>query len=173
LATLDIKDLAVVDQPNYPDRSPTTPGTLSLRVIWRATNEKDLFSDPCKQFAVNAYHAEAQAQFSVVVPSLDFIWKSDPIETSRADFAIIGEEVNGRYFSPRMPELVGLNEAQAQALLGNLSITNTKVEFEGYETLGNSYKHDRHAAIVTRTTPIAGTPVDSDSLVVLHVRGKR
>jgi hypothetical protein len=34
----------------------------------------------------------------VEVPSIDFSWKSDPLNTSKSDFAIIGEEVNGRYY---------------------------------------------------------------------------
>jgi hypothetical protein len=36
---------------------------------------------------------------TVQVPSIGFTWKSDPMETSRADFAIIGEERNGRYYA--------------------------------------------------------------------------
>jgi hypothetical protein len=36
---------------------------------------------------------------SVDVPSLGFSWKSDPLTTSHADFAVIGEEVNGGYYA--------------------------------------------------------------------------
>ena len=36
----------------------------------------------------------------VEVPSIGFSWKSDPLEKSQADIAIIGEEVNGRYYKP-------------------------------------------------------------------------
>jgi len=32
------------------------------------------------------------------VPSIGFSWKSDPLEKSRADFAIMVEEANGRYY---------------------------------------------------------------------------
>jgi len=34
----------------------------------------------------------------VEVPSIGFSWKSDPLNTSKADVAIIEEEVNGRYY---------------------------------------------------------------------------
>ena len=34
----------------------------------------------------------------VEVPSIGFTWKSDAIETSRADFALIGEEANGKHY---------------------------------------------------------------------------
>jgi len=30
--------------------------------------------------------------------SIGLSWKSDPLNTSKCDFAIIGEEVNGRYY---------------------------------------------------------------------------
>jgi len=32
------------------------------------------------------------------VPSIGFTWKSDPLNTSKADVAILGEEANGRYY---------------------------------------------------------------------------
>jgi len=32
------------------------------------------------------------------VPSIGFWWKSDPLNMSKADVAIIGEEVNGHYY---------------------------------------------------------------------------
>jgi hypothetical protein len=35
---------------------------------------------------------------AVQVPSIGYSWKSDPLDTSKCDVAIIGEEVNGRYF---------------------------------------------------------------------------
>lgn len=38
---------------------------------------------------------------AVEVPSLRFSWKSDPLETSKANFAIIVDEVNGKYYTPR------------------------------------------------------------------------
>ena len=34
------------------------------------------------------------------VPSIGFRWKSDPLATSSAAFGVIGEEKNGRYFTP-------------------------------------------------------------------------
>jgi hypothetical protein len=39
-----------------------------------------------------------QLEAEVEVPSIGFSWKSGPLNTSKADFAIIGEEVNGRYY---------------------------------------------------------------------------
>jgi hypothetical protein len=42
--------------------------------------------------------ATCQMEAQVEVPSIGFSWKSDPLSTSKCDFAVIGEEANGRYY---------------------------------------------------------------------------
>ena len=32
------------------------------------------------------------------VPSIDFTFKTDPLDTSKCDFAVMGTEVNGKYY---------------------------------------------------------------------------
>jgi hypothetical protein len=32
------------------------------------------------------------------VPSIDFVFKTDPLENLTCDFAVMGEEVNGKYY---------------------------------------------------------------------------
>jgi hypothetical protein len=71
---------------------------MSFRVVWKATDETILIDDKEKHFRFEGYRAMAQAEAMVEVPLLNFSWKSDPIETSRATFAIIGNEVNGKYY---------------------------------------------------------------------------
>jgi len=44
------------------------------------------------------WKARCQLEARVEVPSIGFTWKSDAIETSRADFALIGEEANGKHY---------------------------------------------------------------------------
>jgi len=39
----------------------------------------------------------SQLQVEVAVPSVGFIWKSDPLNMSKSHFAILEEEINGRY----------------------------------------------------------------------------
>ncbi len=73
---------------------------MSLRVTWKATDEPITYEDRLKHFRVDGYTAKAQAEASVEVPSLKFAWRSDPIATSSAAFAIIGTEVNGKYYVP-------------------------------------------------------------------------
>jgi hypothetical protein len=71
---------------------------MSFCVVWKATDEK-------KHFRFDGYRAIAQAEAEVGVPSLNFSWKSDPTETSRSGFAIIGNEVNGKYYDMRTSAL--------------------------------------------------------------------
>jgi hypothetical protein len=98
-ATLQMNDLAVIDQPTWPAYdAPATPATMSYRVVWKATDEKVIYEDKLKHFMVEGYRAIAQLEAKVEVPSLGFSWKSDPIETSSAAFALIGNERNGKYY---------------------------------------------------------------------------
>lgn len=100
-ATLEMKNVPVIDQPGWPAYdAAVTPATLSYRVVWKATDEKADFHDSMKQFRVAGYRATAQMEASVEVPALGFSWKSDPMSTSNAKFAVIGEEANGRYYDP-------------------------------------------------------------------------
>jgi hypothetical protein len=98
-ATLELKNIAVTDQPKWPaSDAPFTPAVMSFRVVWKATDEKVLIQDKERSFRFSGFKATAQAEASVEVPSLDFSWKSDPLATSSAAFAIIGTEENGKYF---------------------------------------------------------------------------
>jgi len=100
-ATLEMKDVAVVDQPKWPALDAVgMPATMSFRMIWKATGEKVIYDDPQKQFRVEGYRATAQLEAQVEVPLIGFSWKSDPLSESSANFAIIGDEVNGRYYKP-------------------------------------------------------------------------
>jgi hypothetical protein len=100
-ATLEMNNVAVVDQPKWPALDAVgIPAIMSFKLIWKATDEKIIYDDPQKQFRVEGYRASAQLEAQVKVPSIGFSWKSDPLSDSSAKFAIIGEEVNGRYYNP-------------------------------------------------------------------------
>jgi hypothetical protein len=101
-AVLEIKQLAVIDQPKWPEHNaPARPAIMSFKVTWKATDEKIDLEDKEKHFRFEGYRAQAQAEAMVEVPSLGFSWKSDPIATSDAKFAIIGTERNGKYFDEK------------------------------------------------------------------------
>ncbi len=171
-ASAEVKNIPVVDQPEFPNRVPTTPGMLlHMRVTWNATAEPAHIEDARKNFEFEGWHAEAQLEFAVTVPAVRFRWTSDPIATSSARFGVIGRESNGRYYPKPMPDLVGLKENVARSLLGNVSITNTAAAYLGHESLGDAFTHDLTSAVVTATEPPAGTVVRPDQRVVLHVEG--
>src|SRR5260370_29564181 len=60
----------------------------------------------CPDAAKPARRSQHEAR--VEVPSIGFTWKSDPIETSHANFAIIAEEANGKYYSSSSPAPPGV-----------------------------------------------------------------
>lgn len=83
-------------------RKPTqTRGPLAWTstIRWTATNEPVEIDDPAKQFRFRGWKSKSELEARVGVPSIRFTWNSDPIETSHANFAIIGEEANGKYYS--------------------------------------------------------------------------
>ena len=97
-----MNDIPVVDQPNWPALDAVgMSAMMSFRMVWKATDEKITYDDPQKQFRVEGYRATSQLEAQVEVPSTGFSWKSDPLETSKANFAVIGNEVNGRYYNIR------------------------------------------------------------------------
>jgi hypothetical protein len=99
--TLEMRDVPVVDQPRWPAiDSIATPARMTFKMVWKSTGESVQYESAAEQFRFNGTRAECHLEAAVSVPSIGFAWKSDPIGTSAASFAVIGEEVNGRYYSP-------------------------------------------------------------------------
>lgn len=98
--TLEMKDVPVVDQPRWPALDAVaTPARMSFKMVWKSSGEPLRYENASRQFRFSGTRAECQMEARVEVPSIGFSWKSDPIETSRAGFAVIGDEVNGRYYA--------------------------------------------------------------------------
>jgi hypothetical protein len=97
--TLEMRNVPVVDQPSWPALDAiATPARMTFRMVWKSTGEPLKYDDPSKHFRFTGTRASCQMEAEVEVPSIGFSWKSDPLNTSKCDFAIIGEEVNGRYY---------------------------------------------------------------------------
>jgi len=97
--TLEMKNVPVVDQPRWPALdSIAAPARMTFKMVWKSTGEPVLYEDAARQFRFKGTRAQCQLEAQIEVPSIGYWWKSDPLEASRADFAVIGEEVNGRYF---------------------------------------------------------------------------
>jgi hypothetical protein len=94
-----MKNVAVADQPKWPALDAlATPARMSFKMVWKSTGEPAKYEDASKHFRFSGFRATCQMEAQVDVPSIGFSWKSDPLETSSSAFAIIGDEVNGRYY---------------------------------------------------------------------------
>lgn len=94
-----MRDVSIVDQPRWPALdSIATPARMNFKMVWKSTGEQAKYEDASKHFRFTGTRATCQLEAQVDVPSIDFSWKSDPLETSQSAFAIIGDEVNGRYY---------------------------------------------------------------------------
>ena len=96
---MEMQSVAVVDQPRWPALdSLATPARMNFKMVWKSTGEPVNYDDASRHFRFTGTRATCQLEAEVEVPSIGFSWKSDALSTSKADFAIIGEEVNGRYY---------------------------------------------------------------------------
>ena len=92
-------NLPIIDQPRWPAMdAESTPAFLDFKLVFRAVDEAVKYEDPMRQYRFEGFKAVAELEAEVRVPSIDFTFKTDPLETSRADFAVMGTEVNGRYY---------------------------------------------------------------------------
>ena len=99
MITLEMRDVPVIDQPRWPALDAiATPARMTFSMTWNSLDERVRYENPSQQFRFTGARAECRLAAQVEVPSIGFSWKSDPIETSSADFAVMGEEANGRYY---------------------------------------------------------------------------
>lgn len=97
--TLEMRDVVVVDQPRWPALDATAaPARMSFKMVWKADGPAVQYEDASKHFKFTGTRASCQMEAQVEVPSLGFSWRSDPLATSKCEFAIVGDEVNGRYY---------------------------------------------------------------------------
>ena len=71
---------------------------MSFKMVWKSTGEAVTYENASEQFRFAGTRASCQLEARVEVPSINFSWRSDPLRTSKCDFAIMGQEVNGRYY---------------------------------------------------------------------------
>jgi hypothetical protein len=101
-ATMQMKNVAIIDQPRWPAMdAETTPAFMDFKLVFKQLDERVLFDDPLQQYRFEGYKASAQLEATLRVPSIGFTFKTDPLEKSKADFAVMGAEVNGRYYQQK------------------------------------------------------------------------
>ena len=92
-------NVPIIDQPHWPALdAEATPAFLDFKLVFTTTDEPVKSEDPMRQYRFEGFKAIAKLEASVRVPSINFAFKTDPLDTSKCDFAVIGEEVNGRYY---------------------------------------------------------------------------
>ena len=98
-ATLQMTNVPIIDQPRWPAMdAETTPAFLDFKLVFKSTDEPVKYEDPTRQYRFEGFRARAQLEASIRVPSIDFTFKTDPLERSSCDFAVMGVEANGRYY---------------------------------------------------------------------------
>ncbi len=71
---------------------------MSFRIVCTATGADQMIEGHTKQYALRAATAQARGELRVSVPSQNFSWASDPLETSMSTDMIMGREVNGMFY---------------------------------------------------------------------------
>ena len=96
---VEMRNVDVIDQPRFPALDAIgTPARISFKLTGKSTGEPVRYEDASRHFRFTGTRASCQMEAQVEMPSIGFSWKSDPLNTSKSGFAIIGDEVNGRYF---------------------------------------------------------------------------
>lgn len=94
-------DVPIIDQPRWPAMdAASTPAFMDFELVFRATDEPVKYEDPYRQYRFEGFKAKAQLEAAIRVPSIDFTFKTDPLSASQCDFAVMGSEVNGKYYEP-------------------------------------------------------------------------
>lgn len=79
----------------------STPAFMDFKLVFTATDEPVRYENPSQQYRFEGFRANAQLEATIRVPSIDFTFKTDPLESSKTDFAVMGSEVNGKYYEAR------------------------------------------------------------------------
>jgi hypothetical protein len=101
-ATLQMTNVAIIDQPRWPALdAESTPAFMDFKLVFTATDEPVMYEDAARQYRFEGFKANAQLEASIRVPSIDFTFKTDAPGESKSDFAVMGSEVNGRYYQAK------------------------------------------------------------------------
>jgi len=94
-----MSNVPIIDQPRWPAMdAESTPAFLDFELVFQSTDESVKYEDPTRQYRFEGFKAAAQLEATVRVPSINFTFKTDPLESSKCDFAVMGDEVNGKYY---------------------------------------------------------------------------
>jgi hypothetical protein len=82
LSRWKMQNVPVVDQPRWPALdSIATPARMTFKMVWKSTGEPVKYDDSSRHFRFTGTRASCQLEVQVEVPSIGFLWKSDPLNT--------------------------------------------------------------------------------------------
>jgi len=94
-----MSQVPIIDQPRWPAMdAEANPAFMDFKLVISASNTPVKYEEAGRQYRFEGFLASAQLEATIRVPSIDFTFKTDPLETSKSDFAVMGEEVNGKYY---------------------------------------------------------------------------
>ena len=76
----------------------TVPAFMDFKLVLEATDQPVKYEDPSRQYRFEGFKASGQLEATIRVPSIDFTFKTDALESSTCDFAVMGWEENGKYY---------------------------------------------------------------------------
>jgi hypothetical protein len=92
-------NVPIIDQPRWPAMdAESTPAFMDFRLVFKAGGEPVKYEDASRQYRFEGVKAAVHLEATIRVPSIDFIFKTDPLETSHCDFAVMGNEGNGKHY---------------------------------------------------------------------------
>ena len=92
-------NVPIIDQPRWPAMdAESTLALMDFKLVIKAGDERVMYEDPMRQYRFEGFKAVAQLEATIQAPSVDFTFKTDPLESSNCDFAVMGTEANGKYY---------------------------------------------------------------------------
>ena len=92
-------NVPIIDQPRWRAMDAESKSAfMDFKLVFKAADEAVTYEDPGRQYRFEGVKAVAQLEATIRVPSIDFSFKTDPLETSHCDFAVMGSEGNGKYY---------------------------------------------------------------------------
>ncbi len=67
-------------------------------LVFKSTDEPVKYEEPTRQYRFEGFKAGRTTGATIHVPAIDFTFKTDPLESSSCNFAVMGVEVNGNYY---------------------------------------------------------------------------
>ena len=80
-------------------RKSNIPAFMDFKLVFKTSDEPVKQDDPGRQYRFEGVKAAAQLEATIRVRSTDFTFNTDALETSHCDFAVMGSEVNGKYYA--------------------------------------------------------------------------